>query len=211
METEQDNSNQQSEVQVPVQTERSLDLRNTDIDFMTIVEPGGDPVKGLYLSIIQDAMNDYLWFGLKSKYAPIDIEDFLHAYNYLFITKSTEESTWFSSSIPEDEGTPEVELQPDQIKLMCFDAHFDFTKLGNRIKFPILLEFLKSKRIELVESHYPRLLRKINSSKKKYYRSKGQNYKTINLNKNLVTKCLVTPTEDELISLYFGDINETTV
>jgi hypothetical protein len=211
METKQNNGNQQSEIQVFVEAEDTMDLRNTSIDFMTIVEPGGDPCKGLYLSIIQDAINDYLWFGIKNKYKVVQVDEFLEAYNYLYISRSTDRTTWFAISpfLDEPDAVSEVSLSESQLKLMCFDVHFDLTKLSNRIKMSYLLEFLKEKRAELVEENYPRLLRKINSSKKKYYRTKSKNYKTVNLDKSFVTNTLVAPRESDIVSLYFGDLDET--
>lgn len=212
MAIEENSGNEQSEISVSVQATRSMDLKNTEIDFMTIVEPGGDPTKGLYISIIQDAINDYLWFGIKNKNKTVTVDEFVDAYNYLFITRSTDKTTWLSKDKFEREEDESTEpLTETQLKLMCFDAHFDFTRLRDRIKMPFLLQFLKAKRKEIVEENYPRFLRKINSSKKKYYRSKQKVYKIVNLDKDSVTHTLVEPRESEIISLYFGDLNEITV
>lgn len=200
----QEDSSTQQEVQIhdaseeTLDIEANIDLRDVNIEF-DILNTTKDPEKGLYFSIIRSAVEDYLFFGVKGKHS-CDAEEFLSAYNYLFVSRSSDKSTWLTK-----ESFDDTIVTDEQLKLACFDVHFDLASLGKVIKRPVLLTLLKSKREKCVQENYDFMVKKMNGNRRAYQLATGKGNKIANFDKSYLSKILVEPTETSVAKLFFGE------
>ena len=146
--------------------------------------------------MIKLAVEDYLYFGIKDPKA-CNPEEFLSSYNYLFVTKSSDSSTWQSQTEPG--------ITNEQMKLMCFDVHYDCVALNKIIKKPVLLSLLKKKRESVVTEHLAYMTINMNHRRRIYCRLAEKTYRPISDSQTELKKSFIEPTEESIGRLYFGE------
>lgn len=126
------------------------------LDSLTLNNSCGE--KLLYLSIIQDAAQHYLFFGLgKNGTTP---EGFVEACNYFFKVRATDTKTWHPNRYRVQnlkkngkKKTKIVTLTENQLKLCCFDIHFVNSGLEKYISIERFIRWLKCERQKILSDN----------------------------------------------------------
>jgi aromatic ring-cleaving dioxygenase len=121
------------------------------INLMEFLGPNAPPEKVLYARVIQDAASNYLYAFLGKN--GTSAEEFFAAHQYFFKVVSTDVETWnHHRTIKQSftrRGKKVIEsryLKDSELKLMCFDKHYDFSGLGDYVHIDRFRDKLKSRR-----------------------------------------------------------------
>jgi hypothetical protein len=134
-------------------------LRLDRLDLMESLSTNLSGVSVLYLSTIKDAVHNYLFFALGRNGTSAD--EFSAACLYFFRIRSFLPDTWEGSKMRritevDSEGkrvSKQVEFTDEQLKLMCFDVHYDYSGLGSAMAIDRFLKLLKEERKEILQQN----------------------------------------------------------
>lgn len=122
----------------------------------------------LFRQVILDAVHQYLFFGLASKNGT-SREEFFYATEYLFKINSVNKKTWPLARVikikdPEMKGRRKhrkVKLSDEDIKLMCFDMHYQMADFKTPID--VFKKNLLSTRRQILTENKPSVLSYLSS------------------------------------------------
>lgn len=116
----------------------------------------------LFLETISDAVSNYLYFGL-GRNGTTGYE-FFCSYRYFYVVRSDDPLTWESAHIQmcyeTEEGErirQERELTEEEMKMGCFDVHYDRSGLSRRWRIERFLRSLKTMRLNIVLENQERI------------------------------------------------------
>lgn len=127
------------------------------INLLEYLEPNAPAEKVLYSCIIQDAASNYLYAFLGKN--GTSTEEFFSAWQYFFRISSTNNKSW---NKPQNKtiklsyvyrGNKVIENRPltdDEIKLMCFDKHYDLSGLSEHMHIDKFRAKLQAKRRKIL-------------------------------------------------------------
>jgi hypothetical protein len=108
-----------------------------------------------WLMLIKDATYCYQCFGLGNAITP---QEFWEAYCYLFRARSYDPDSWGDRTrkvvyYSKKRATKSKKLSDNEMKLLCFDVHYELSGLAEFCKLPEFLDKMKRKRKALVEDY----------------------------------------------------------
>ena len=127
------------------------------IDFMDFAGGSDSPIKMLYIKVISDAASDYLFFGLGKNGTVAD--DFWYATEYFFNVRSYRKETWehakfmrhaYFDETSKKRVSTSIMLTDEELKMACFDRHYELAELDRQMPFEMFLVWLKQRREELL-------------------------------------------------------------
>ena len=131
------------------------------IDLFAFASGTDSPFKLLYLKVIQQALAEYLYFGLgRNGTTPAE---FYFASRYFFAVRSRDPETWGHSrvinEIVADEVTGKrnrriIHLSHEEFKLGCFDTHYALAELDKVMPFDKFVRYLEDQRLEVLAQNW---------------------------------------------------------
>jgi hypothetical protein len=126
--------------------------------------------KLLFLSVIRDAVQQYLFFGLGKN--GTTAEGFVESCNYFFKVRSNDQSTWYTNKyrlqiLDGCESKREVKvmkLSDTHLRMCCFDTHFQHSGLEKFISMDRFLKHLKYERQTILLTNFSQVEKFINDS-----------------------------------------------
>jgi hypothetical protein len=127
-----------------------------DDDYDVVSDTPG--VRTLWVYMIKDAVNDYLFFGLRRNGPKPD--EFWSACEFLFNVRASKPETWqdariMRESYRDEEGkrvTLELELSDEELKGMCLDSILDHLNFG--MPLDMFIEKLQAERKALLKKNW---------------------------------------------------------
>jgi hypothetical protein len=140
------------------------------IDFFDYASGTDSPLKMLYIKVIAQAATDYLFFGLGQNH--VTLEQFDAAHRYFFEVRSYLRETWehsrFMREVYQDENrkrtTRRIILSDEELKLMCFDRHYETAKLDNAMHIDRFISRLQEQRLTILAENWKQTQDYINRS-----------------------------------------------
>lgn len=129
------------------------------IDLFDYAAGSDVPFKLLFLKVIQQAAQDYLFFGLGKNW--ITLEDFADAHRYFFIVRSERPETWeharYFREVFENEQTKKrtlrvLKLTDAELKLATFDVHYSLAGLDKVMPREQFTKLLEDQRLTILAS-----------------------------------------------------------
>jgi hypothetical protein len=127
------------------------------IDFMDYASGTDSPFKLLYLKVISDAANNYLYFGFGDNHTVPD--EFWYATEYFFTCRSYLKETWehakfmrhayFDETLKKHVSTS-IMLSDEELRLSCFDHHYEIAELDRLMPIQQFESWLRRRREELL-------------------------------------------------------------
>lgn len=126
------------------------------------IEGGGIPGEQMvWLSQVQSAANDWLYFAISEKNG-ITAEKWWEAHQFLFRTRSTDRTTWgpaYRREVYFDETerrrkTVISKFTDDQMRCMCFDSQYEMSGLSKIMHLDRFLVMLHKQREMLVKQNW---------------------------------------------------------
>lgn len=149
----------------PISKENRLDRINL-LEFGSAANSGG---KILYSCIIQDAIYNYLYAFVEKN--GISIDEFFSAWQYLFKITSGNKENWNNSRVIKQsylvEGkkvTSKHTLTDEDLKLMCFDSHYDCSGMSKHIHIDKFRSKLKEKRKTILTNSWNKVQSYVSST-----------------------------------------------
>jgi len=144
-----------------------IEERLDKINLLEYLESHIPTDKVLYSRIIQDAVASYLNAFVTKSY--ISVDEFFSSWKYLFKIVSTDKKTWdFNRTIRSSHisnGLKVIErryLEDEELKLMCFDKHYEFSGLAKYMYIDKFRSSLKDKRTKLLNDNWNQVEKYIN-------------------------------------------------
>jgi hypothetical protein len=140
------------------------------IDFFDYASGTDSPLKLLYIKVIAQAATDYLFFGLGQNH--VTLEQFDSAHRYFFEVRSYLRETWehsrFMREVYQDDNrkrtTRRISLSDEELKLMCFDRHYETAKLDNAMHIDRFITRLQEQRLTILSENSRQTLDHMNRS-----------------------------------------------
>lgn len=128
------------------------------IDLNVFRRPNDSGEKIMALTVIKQAVNDYLMYGLAERNGTTPAE-FWYSCEYLFRVRSTRPETWKHARVMRTTAIDESgkrrqmikRLSDHELKSMTFDVHYDWANLP--WKMDKFLSWLKQERLEIIRSN----------------------------------------------------------
>lgn len=125
------------------------------INLFDYLEPNVAPDKVLYSRIIQDAASNYLYAFLGKN--GTSAEEFFSAWQYFFKVTSSNRKSWdhhrtikLSYTRKGRKITENRYLNDNELQLMCFDKHYDYSGLAEHMHIDKFRSGLKAKRRKIL-------------------------------------------------------------
>lgn len=144
--------------------------KNVRLDRLDLEQ--GTTVKGereglVYLQVVTNEMHNYLYFCLgKNGVTP---DKFLEAYNYLFVVRSNKPDTWGERQLKTQRADAKgrqrnvvVSLTDEEMKMGCFDVHYDLSGLAEVMHIDRFLLWLQEERAAILRENAPQFLGYLN-------------------------------------------------
>ena len=140
------------------------------LDLLSNISLGVDttPEKLIYLSVIQDAVQQYLFFGLGKNGTTPDL--FFESFNYLFKVRSTNQLTWYPNKYRLQtivngnfEYTKVTRLSDRELRNCCFDMQYQHSGLSKYMSIEKFLARLKTERLHILTNNYDQVEEVVNS------------------------------------------------
>lgn len=132
------------------------------INLLDYMQPNSPPEKVLFLRVIQDAASNYLYAFLGRN--GTSAEEFFSSWQYFFKVTSINKINWNhrrtlkNSYIHHDEKvTKNHYLTDSELRLMCFDQHYDLSGLADYIAIDRFRVGLKEKRRSILSTNWPQV------------------------------------------------------
>jgi hypothetical protein len=137
------------------------------INLLEFLEPNKSAHKVLYSCIIQDAVSNYLYAFLGKN--GTSTEEFFAAWQYFFKIISTDKAGWDHNRIIKQRYTNRGQkitnthyLTDNELKLMCFDKHYEYSGLSNHMNINRFRAGLKTKRRKILTENWEQVTTYIN-------------------------------------------------
>ena len=131
------------------------DERIDRINLMDYLPANSPPEKVLFARIIQDAASHYLFAFLEKN--GTSAEEFFAAYQYFFKVVSTDMESWNHHRTIKNSFTQRGQkvvdnryLNDNEMKLMCFDKHYDLSGLSDYLHIDRFRNKLKERRRAII-------------------------------------------------------------
>jgi hypothetical protein len=142
------------------------DVRLDRINLLEFLSPRYPAVKVMYASIIQDAAANYLYAFLSKN--STSSEEFFSAWQYFFKITSTDNKSWNhhrtikQSYLHNGERTYKNHyLNDNELRLMCFDKHYEFSGLSELMHIDKFRAGLKTKRRQILMDNWEQVKKHI--------------------------------------------------
>lgn len=147
---------------------QSEEARIDKVNLLDYIESNCQTDKILYLRIIQDATASYLYAFLGKN--STDPEEFFSAWKYFFKTESTNKKSWdhnrtirLSYTSKGNKIVRKHYLTDDELRLMCFDKHYEFSGLAEYMHIDKFRNGLKAKRTKILNNNWEKIKTYINA------------------------------------------------
>lgn len=138
------------------------------LNLLEFLESNSPSEKVLYTYIIQDAASNYLYAMLGKN--GTSVEEFFSAHQYFFKVESTRSATWdhhrqikYSYTCKGQKVKVDHYLTDSELKLMCFDKHYELSGLINHMDIDRFRSKLKQKRARIIHNNLEQVKSYINS------------------------------------------------
>lgn len=190
------------------------------IDFSAFCSGSDSPLKMLFLNVIADAANNYLYYGLaKNGTTP---EEFWYATEYFMTVRSYKPATWRHARFmkktiidPETGKRQSIkyQLSDNELKLACFDRHLEIAELDKHgftdEKFS---SWIKVRRDQIVEENLAQVEAYIDLVQRtSLHKISGGRQLSFQVNDVNLKKALVHPSSPEEVAnlIYYKGVSIT--